>query len=72
MTAMSSISVLFYGRMKTQGVTATQIAQITGASRNTVRKWLDTPERMPLATMLQIADIIGIRKHEIAVAIERM
>ena len=44
MTAISSISVLFYGRMKQQGVTATQIAAITGASRNTVRKWLDTPE----------------------------
>lgn len=69
---MSSLSTLFYGRMKKSGVSGTQIAQITGASRNTVRKWLNAPEAMPLTTMLQIADILGIHKRELVTAIEQL
>ena len=69
---MSNLSTLFYGHMKQSGVSGTQIAQITGASRNTVRKWLAAPESMPLTTMLQIAEIIGIRKRELVAAIVQL
>lgn len=61
----SNLSALFYGRMKQNKTTVTQIALATGLSRQTVTKYLDNPETASLKTLLTVADIIGLRRREL-------
>lgn len=68
---MSALSVLFYGRMKREGITTKQLSETMSASTNTVRKWLNNPEEMPLGVLLLMAKAIGIRRRELWAAIER-
>ena len=72
MNDASDLSALLIGRMKRRGVTVTQAAELMRVSRNTVTKWLKTPETAPLISLLVLCDIIGIRKRELSAAIERI
>lgn len=61
----SDLSALFYGRMKQSKTTVTQIAEMTGTSRQTVTRWLNNPENASLKTLLTVSDIVGIRRREL-------
>lgn len=66
-----SLSVLICGRMKRDGITRKMISSAMSASPNTVRKWLNKPEEMPLVTLLELCRCVGIRQRELWAAIER-
>lgn len=68
----SNLSALFYGRMKQNKTTVTQIALATGLSRQTVTKYLGAPETASLKTLLAVADTIGIRRRELFGKIEQL
>ncbi len=68
---MSQLSVLFYGRMKREGITQKELSSAMSASPNTVRKWLNHPETMPLVTLLELCRCIGVRQYELFAAIKK-
>ena len=66
-----SLSVLVCGRMKQNGITQKELSSAMNASPNTVRKWLKSPETMPLITLLELCRRIGVRQYELFAAIKK-
>lgn len=72
MADASNLSDLLIGSMKRRGVTVTQAAELMRVSRNTVTKWLRSPETAPLISLLVLCDIAGVRKRELMAAIDQL
>lgn len=66
-----SLSVLVCGRMKQNGITQKELSTAMNASPNTLRKWLNHPETMPLVTLLELCRCIGVRQYELFAAIKK-